>query len=88
MPYGMQEIGPQNLLNKKASKEKDQLSKILARAETLKKIARQRTASKRLEIEERDDNNDDILDDEYLQKLTEKVKRKMKFTETSDNIKI
>ena len=54
----------------------------------MKKIARQRTASKRLEIEEKDDNNDDILDDEYLQKLTEKVKRKMKFTETSDNIKI
>ena len=69
-------------MNKKASKEKDQLSKILARAETLKKIARQRTVSKRLETEEKEGNNDDILDDEYLQKLTEKVKRRMKFTET------
>ena len=88
LPYGMQEIGPENLLNKEARRDKDQLSKIMARAETLKKIHRQRTSKKKVEIEEPNDDNNDILDDDYLRQLTEKVKKKMKFAQTSDNIKI
>ena len=68
LPYGMQEIGPENLLNKHVDKDKDRMSKIMARAETLKKIHRQRTSKQRelLESSENNENNDDILDDDYL----------------------
>ena len=83
----MQEIGPENLLNKHSDKNNDRMSKIMARAETLKKIHRQRTSKQREQLES-SENNDDILDDDYLQKLTEKVTKKMKLATTSDNIKI
>ena len=87
LPYGMQEIGPENLLNKHTDRNQDRMSKIMARAETLKKIHRQRTSKQREQLES-SENNDDILDDDYLQKLTEKVSKKMKLAVTSDNIKI